>query len=449
MKLYIVALHLLLFHNLKYTCRASFKNYQREHQPDINKEAQDPTIKDLIEKLTVLKEQEVLNPFNAQIQFQIGLVSQLIADSSVSQTIQQYLDEAENSYKSCLDIDPNHPDALTNLGKLLSDRSNDESNIQIVELYQRAIKSSPHHYQSYVNLGLLYHENKLYNEAVNVYNAALKKHPESAEIRYNLAVTLSQLGSIEESVFQYNQVIQLEPYYLEAYINLSALHHQFGSLNNAIKCYKMTLHIFFEMIDKKCNNLNQITFNSMTKIFLSLYDNLLKSKQVFYYVLENNISDIFKNIQIANPTHNDMVNSTAQKHFFDNALQNECFQNHVGHLMMILTNLGQALTQKNSIDEAIVIHSLVIMILETNMELTSSNEVESSLHPDTISLKARQSIFRAKVLFFHSAKVGCKWASWDSLNYLIEGVKRYELDQGKEVRNRIYLCSCVRVFVCS
>jgi len=419
----------------------------------------------LLETILVLQQEEIQKSHDSNIYFQLGLAQQLLASKMIHITdednsdadlffsddvafgkhlqnfkIPLLLDKSEIAYRRCLRLDPTHPDALTNLGKLLSDQSPaGGKNPEIAQLYQRAIQTSPSHYQSHVNLALWYHKHKIYDNAIKAYSNALYYHPNSVELHYNFAVALRDMGSIKKSVYHYERVIDLDKYHVAAGINLSAMHHLYGTLDDAIYHYRRVLQIFFEKMHETCINLPfdfQDQFMFLHNEIMCGSKSLIYSMFISYHPLNQH-----ENILDSNTNHNTLHGAGME--YLSTALNDGCFRGQLKRFIMILTNLGQALTQRGFFNEGMTFHFLVNILIQLNIGWLMSHKKNS--HE---VMKSQKLLIREQVLLFQSAKSGCKWMAWEWLDGLVENIISYEFNESDQVKDdMIYLSTLETRFV--
>ncbi|HEU0117790.1 MAG TPA: tetratricopeptide repeat protein [Alphaproteobacteria bacterium] len=150
------------------------------------------------------------------------------------------LDEAERLYKSVLDSQPHHPDALALLGVVRGSRGDFDG---AVGLITRAIEHDPKSALFYVHLGNALMGAKKTPEAMNAFRKAVQLQPGMAEAHYNLANALRASGDWEGAIASYRSAILHNNRYPEAHNNLAlALVHEKkydDALNEAKKAVEL------------------------------------------------------------------------------------------------------------------------------------------------------------------------------------------------------------------
>jgi tetratricopeptide (TPR) repeat protein len=89
--------------------------------------------------------------------------------------------------------------------------------------YRRALGMEPGHPDAHLNLGRLLHEGGRLEEAEGHYRAAVAADPQSARAHYNLGVALEDLGRIDEAMDAYGDALRLDETLATAHFNLSRL----------------------------------------------------------------------------------------------------------------------------------------------------------------------------------------------------------------------------------
>ena len=167
-------------------------------------------------------------------------------------TIQQALDlalrhhqggrlkEAEQLYRQVLAQQPEHAEALHNLGVLAHQVGRND--VAIV-LLRRAVDRRPGDAQAVNNLGNACKGAGRVDEAIAAYRRAIEMKPSYAEAQYNLAAALCEKGEIEASIAAYQQAISLRPEFAEAYCNLGSILCEQGKTDEAIAAFNRAIAV--------------------------------------------------------------------------------------------------------------------------------------------------------------------------------------------------------------
>jgi tetratricopeptide (TPR) repeat protein len=118
-------------------------------------------------------------------------------------------EEATDTYRRALEIDPYLVPALINLANLHYSR---DEIAEAQALYERAIALEPDVFEAHFNLGNIFHDLGRYPEAQNCYRDALKLNPAYAEAHFYLAVTLEKDGHSHDARAHWRAYQQLAPH---------------------------------------------------------------------------------------------------------------------------------------------------------------------------------------------------------------------------------------------
>lgn len=103
------------------------------------------------------------------------------------------------------------------------------------EAYRRALELQPSHPDAHVNLGRLLHEAGDARAAVAHYQLALEARPEDATAAFNLGVALEDCKDPEAALVAYARAIAADPALADAHFNAARLHEQRGQKAQAIR----------------------------------------------------------------------------------------------------------------------------------------------------------------------------------------------------------------------
>ncbi len=103
------------------------------------------------------------------------------------------------------------------------------------DAYARALELDPDHTDALVNLGRLLHESGEPAAAEPLYRRALVLRPEDATAAFNLGVALEDLRLLPEALLEYQHAVRLDPGNADAHFNAAALAERLGRPAEALR----------------------------------------------------------------------------------------------------------------------------------------------------------------------------------------------------------------------
>ena len=144
-------------------------------------------------------------------------------------------DLAVDLIRRAVALRPNNADTHYNLGIVLKDMGQlDEA----IAAYRQAITLRPNYAAAYNNLGIALADKGQFDEAIAAYRQAIALRPNHAETLNNLGSALQDNGQFDEAISACRQAITLRPNYAEAYSNLGNALTDKGQLEEAIAAYR-------------------------------------------------------------------------------------------------------------------------------------------------------------------------------------------------------------------
>ncbi|MDX1387769.1 MAG: tetratricopeptide repeat protein [Acidobacteriota bacterium] len=109
---------------------------------------------------------------------------------------------------------------------------------QARDSYRRCLELDPDHIEAHLNLGRLLHEAGQLAAALAHYRQALGRRPDYATAAFNLGVVLEDLGRREEATAAYATAIKADPKLADAYYNIARLLEYAGRKAEALEHLK-------------------------------------------------------------------------------------------------------------------------------------------------------------------------------------------------------------------
>lgn len=107
------------------------------------------------------------------------------------------------------------------------------------DAYRRTLELEPRHPDAHLNLGRLLHEAGEVSAAEQHYRIALAARPQDPTAAYNLGVSLQDLGRTQDAVRAYGRAIQWDPDNADAHHNLAQVYEEIGQNRMALRHYRI------------------------------------------------------------------------------------------------------------------------------------------------------------------------------------------------------------------
>jgi len=150
------------------------------------------------------------------------------------------LGQAEPLYRQVLAQEPNHADALNQLGYLLYQTGRYQ---EALHLIGRAIDGDPSIAEYHNNLGLALAALDLTDRAIAAYRQAAALNPDLPEIHNNLGNTLEAVGQLDQAVAAFRHALALRNDLAEVWDNLSRVLKNQGHFDEAMAVAKEAVRL--------------------------------------------------------------------------------------------------------------------------------------------------------------------------------------------------------------
>jgi tetratricopeptide (TPR) repeat protein len=148
------------------------------------------------------------------------------------------LDSAVDCFRTCVEQNPDWPEALSNLGNALREVGRSDEAIRWLE---RALRLRPEFPEALVNLAVLMEERGDFEDARRLLSEALALRPGLAVAHSNLGSVLAKLGLGKEALASVMEALRLRPDFPEALHNLGVVLDSLGRTDEAIRQYREAL----------------------------------------------------------------------------------------------------------------------------------------------------------------------------------------------------------------
>jgi FKBP-type peptidyl-prolyl cis-trans isomerase 2 len=144
-------------------------------------------------------------------------------------------DDAINSYRETIRLNPNHAGAFFNLGVALQEKGHVD---HAIIHYEIAIGLNQNFTEAHYNLGIAFKDKGQTDEAVDCFQRALQLNPNHAGAYYNFGGILVSRGKYEEAMQCYRKALELKPDYAEAEWNIALINLLQGKFGEGWKGYE-------------------------------------------------------------------------------------------------------------------------------------------------------------------------------------------------------------------
>ena len=148
--------------------------------------------------------------------------------------------EAKEIYQALLELIPNHPEVLGNLGTIELQGGNTDLGISYLT---RALKSNPTEIKFIINLANAYISINKFTEALEQLESAEKISPNLLNILYNKARALRGLNEFDSAITYLKKCLTLDPDNYLILCDLALLFTQKESFQTAIDLYSKAIKI--------------------------------------------------------------------------------------------------------------------------------------------------------------------------------------------------------------
>ncbi|MCX7117736.1 MAG: tetratricopeptide repeat protein [Legionellales bacterium] len=139
--------------------------------------------------------------------------------------------EAEQAFQQVLETNPEHIQAIINLGVISLKR---EEGQQAIEHFTHALALDNNDQDARNNLAATFMHHDRFENALMHYDVLQKKDPNNIEYLYNMGVAQMALGHLSEASAHFEALLTLQKDHFAALNNLAAIHIRLGQRDKAI-----------------------------------------------------------------------------------------------------------------------------------------------------------------------------------------------------------------------
>jgi len=180
---------------------------------------------------------------------------------------QEKYNQAIEAYKKAININPKSDNAYYNMGNAYRDK---EKDIEAIKAYKKAVEINPKNSGAYYNVGNIYYNKKEYRESIEPYKKLIELSPRDAQIYNILGNVYFEVKKYSESIKHYKKAIELDS-------NSDYPYYGLGDIYYAKQDYKKAINFYKQSIDKNFNNSYTHMKMGMTYFWLEKFDESIRS----------------------------------------------------------------------------------------------------------------------------------------------------------------------------
>lgn len=147
-------------------------------------------------------------------------------------------EEAADTYRRAITLEPGNPDAHNNLGNVLRELG---EYAESARMHARAAELRPDMPQAFYNLGLSHAACGAHEEAARAFEQAIRIRPDVPDAHNHLGNQLKAQGRLSAAVEAYQRALAIEPEHAGVLSNLASAQSALGALDEAEQSYRRAL----------------------------------------------------------------------------------------------------------------------------------------------------------------------------------------------------------------
>ena len=153
-------------------------------------------------------------------------------EMGISQETQGLVNDAIETYKGLLEINPDNTNVVQHLAQLyIQQRRLDEALTLLQQEGGESLENSR-------KIGLLYLELERYDEAVTTFEEILKLEPGAQQIRFYLGTAYEEMEEADPAIAEFSKIPKESPYFVDALGHLAYLYKEKGDVEKGIALLK-------------------------------------------------------------------------------------------------------------------------------------------------------------------------------------------------------------------
>ena len=120
---------------------------------------------------------------------------------------------------------------------------NADKDLQAADYFKKVLEANPKHPLAHYNLGVIYDDNGMFDEAIVQFRKALEINPKNVDAHYRLGIALATQGEDEAAIEELRKVLVVEPTHIPTYYNLAVFYEGLGQEDVAIEYYRKVVEL--------------------------------------------------------------------------------------------------------------------------------------------------------------------------------------------------------------
>jgi tetratricopeptide (TPR) repeat protein len=129
------------------------------------------------------------------------------------------------------------------LGLALQYESDPATHVQAIDAYQRVLARDPNHVEALINVGMLFYERGELESAAGCFLRAVAADEGSAVAHFNLGSVLEELGQLESARHHLRIAVRLDPNHADAHYNLAFVCDKLASRAEARRHWQLYIEL--------------------------------------------------------------------------------------------------------------------------------------------------------------------------------------------------------------
>ncbi|MEM7008025.1 MAG: tetratricopeptide repeat protein [Thermodesulfobacteriota bacterium] len=159
------------------------------------------------------------------------------------------IDDALEKLEKSIEIDPNHSQSFTLLGKIYASSKDSEQREKSIKILKRAVELNPRDAESLLFLGIIETEAGNYNSAEKHFKKITELYPDNERGFFFLARLYYEKGDFDKAEELYNESLQLNPSFVMALIELALVYEKQGRYEESENIYKSIISLYPNTLD--------------------------------------------------------------------------------------------------------------------------------------------------------------------------------------------------------